>query len=322
MNQAIRRHRSFWRDAVAWTGSITPYVMPHIIMTGLVASAICGVAFGIEKLLGHEIGLEVAPHEIAAAALGLLLVLRTNAGYDRWWEARKVWGGIVNQTRNIVISGLSYGPNDEKWREELVKWTAIFPHTCRWKLRGEAADETQCSVMTPADARELNRAEHMPNLVAYKIANLLKSARNSDHFDGFAFMQIDRERALLIDYIGKCERILATPLARVYSIKVRRFLALFLMTLPFPLLHKVEEVWLIPLLTMAVAYPLVSLDQIGIELQNPFAKENLSHLPIGQICCNIEGNLLALLIDDPKTHVPVNLEQMEMTKSVAVAFRS
>ena len=318
MNQATRRHRSFWRDAVAWSGSITPYVMPHILMTGLGATIICLVAFGIEKLLGHEIGLEVAPHEIAAAALGLLLVLRTNAGYDRWWEARKVWGGIVNQCRNVVISGLSYGPKDEQWRQEVVKWTAIFPHTCRWKLRELLADETQCSVMTPADAHELNQAEHMPNLVAYKLANLLKAARDQGELDGFAFMQIDRERALLIDYIGKCERILATPLARVYSIKVRRFLALFLMTLPFPLLHKVEEVWLIPLLTMAVAYPLVSLDQIGIELQNPFAKENLSHLPIGRICGNIEGNLLALLKCEPEPNPISDLDQPEVSERSAL----
>lgn len=292
--QASRRHRSFWRDAVAWSGSISPYVMPHVIMTGLIASLICAFAFAIERHLGHQIGLEVAPHEIAAAALGLLLVLRTNAGYDRWWEARKVWGGIVNQSRNLVISGLTYGPKDAAWRAEFVKWAAVFPHTCRWKLRGEPADETQSSVLEPQDAETLNAVEHMPNHVAMKLASLLQAARDNEQLDGFGFMQIDRERAMLIDHIGKCERILATPLARVYAIKVRRFLALFLLTLPFPLLHRVEEVWLIPLLTMAVAYPLVALDQIGIELQNPFAKENLSHLPLGHLSEMIEGNLIAL----------------------------
>ena len=92
-------------------------------------------------------------------------------------------------------------------------------------------------------------------------------------------MQVDRERAALIDHIGACERILKTPLPLVYAIKIRRFIALFLLTLPFALLHRINGDWLVPFITMMVAYPLMSLDQIGIELQNPFSKANLSHLP-------------------------------------------
>jgi predicted membrane chloride channel (bestrophin family) len=81
----------------------------------------------------------------------------------------------------------------------------------------------------------------------------------------------------------------------VYAIKIRRFIALFLLTLPLALIHRMDSDWLVPLITMMVAYPLMSLDQIGIELQNPFAKANLSHLPIGDISNTIERNLLGLL---------------------------
>jgi len=100
---------------------------------------------------------------------------------------------------------------------------------------------------------------------------------------------------LLIDHIGACERILKTPLPQAYAIKIRRFIALFLLTLPFALLHRISGEWMVPLITMMVAYPLMSLDQIGIELQNPFAKANLSHLPLGDISANIEKNLVGLL---------------------------
>ena len=99
----------------------------------------------------------------------------------------------------------------------------------------------------------------------------------------FAFIQVDRERALLIDHIGACERILKTPLPRIYSIKIRRFVLLFLLTLPLALLHRFDAGWFIPLITMLVAYPLLSLDQIGIELENPFSTSNLSHLPLDDI---------------------------------------
>ncbi len=116
--------RYFWREAFAWQGSVTPLVIPYVLAFGLIATAICVLEWLEERLYHVKIGLEIAPFEIAGAALGLLLILRTNAGYDRWWEARKLWGGIVNQSRNLVISALSYGPADPGWRERFVKWAA------------------------------------------------------------------------------------------------------------------------------------------------------------------------------------------------------
>jgi len=80
----------------------------------------------------------------------------------------------------------------------------------------------------------------------------------------------------------------------VYAIKVRQFIALFLLTLPLSLLHRLESDWLIPLITMVVAYPLVALDQISVELQNPFSNLNLSHLPLDDLSATIERNVTAL----------------------------
>jgi putative membrane protein len=124
---------------------------------------------------------------------------------------------------------------------------------------------------------------------------LLGEARDKSQLDSFAFLQLDKERATLIDHIGACERILKTPLATVYSIKIRRFIALFLLTLPFALLLRTNSDWLVPIITVLVAYPLISLDQIGIELQSPFDRSNLSHLPLDDISKTIEVNLLGLL---------------------------
>jgi len=291
----LRDRRAFWREACGWQGSITPLVIPDIISFGLIATVICVVAWVGERLYDLEIGLEVAPFEIAGAALGLMLILRTNAGYDRWWEARKLWGGIVNQSRNVVISALSYGPDDPDWRERFVKWAAVFPHVARCSLRGEQPSPEVSELIGQVGSARIAASAHMPSFVALKLADLLREACDNYSMDRFAFMQVDRERAALIDHIGACERILKTPLPKVYSIKVRRFIALFLLTLPFALLHRINSEWLIPIITMMVAYPLLSLDQIGIELQNPFCSANLSHLPIGSISATIEENLIGLL---------------------------
>jgi ion channel-forming bestrophin family protein len=287
--------QGFWQQAYTLKGSITLQVLPTVLIFGVIAGGICGVAWLAERHYQVNIGLEVAPYEIAGAALSLLLILRTNAGYDRWWEGRRLWGGIVNQSRNLVIDALSYGPADPEWRGKVVRWAAAFPHIARCSLRGEPPSSEVAALVGQGNADQIAATQHMPSFVALKLAEVLREGCDRFSMDRFAFLQMDRERAALIDHIGGCERILKTPLPLVYAIQIRRFISIFLLTLPFALLHRIEADWLVPLVSMLVAYPLISLDQIGIELQNPFSKANVSHLPLGDISANIEANLLGLL---------------------------
>lgn len=293
--------RNFWRDAFTFQGSITPHVMPYVLAVGAIAAGICELAWLSRKWFGITIDLEVAPFELVGTALGLLLILRTNAGYDRWWEARKLWGSIVNQSRNVAIDALAYGPNDHRWQVAFVTWVAVFPHAVRCHLRGEPPSSEIVRLLGPEGARRLGTAQHMPNHIMLALAELLREACERFDTDRFVFLQIDRERALLIDHMGGCERILKTPLPMVYAIKIRRFIALFLLTLPLALLHRVTHVWLVPVITMMVAYPLFSLDQTGIELQNPFSKSNVGHLPLTDISNTIEQNVLGLLKEKQAT---------------------
>lgn len=304
----------FWRDAFALQGSVTPLVLPYVLTFGLFAAGICLFSWICERALDWRFGLEVAPHEIAGAALGLILILRTNAGYDRWWEARKLWGGIVNQSRNLAIGAVSYGPSDQAWRDQFVRWAAVFPHAARCSLRGERESPEIADLVGRENAEQIASADHMPSYVAWKLAVLLRAACDHHQFNGFAFMQVDKERALLIDHIGACERILKTPLPLVYSIKIRRFITLFLFSLPLALLHRMSNDWLVPFITMLVAYPLISLDQIGVELQNPFAKQNLSHLPLGDISATIERNLAGILKVGASASAQLRHEEPVMSK--------
>jgi ion channel-forming bestrophin family protein len=270
-------------------------VMPNVLIFGLAAGGICGASWLVETLFQVRIALAIAPFEFAGAALGLLLILRTNAGYERWWEARKLWGGIVNQSRNLVIGAVAYGPNNLGWQEKFVRWTAVFPHVARLNLRGELPSSEVANLVGPDDARRVATTEHMPSFVAAMLANLLYEAREKLGMDGFSFIQVDRERALLIDHIGACERIAKTPLPRAYSINIRRFIVIFILMLPFSLLHLLDSDWLIPFIIMLVGYPLLSLDQIGVELENPFSTSNLSHLPLDDISADIERDVLSVL---------------------------
>jgi ion channel-forming bestrophin family protein len=286
--------RSYWSEAFSLHGSVTPHVLPLVVTFGILAMGIVSLSWLTESIIGHRLALKEAPYETVGAVLGLLLVFRTNAGYDRWWEGRKLWGGIVNQTRNLVITGLGFGPGDSHWRQRFVAWAAVFPHVAKNSLRGDPVPAEVARLVGPQGMRDLERSQHMPNYASMRIALLLREAKERHDLDGFAFLRIEEQRAQLIDHIGACERILKTPVPKVYAIKVRQFITLFLLTLPFALLHRLESDWLIPFITMLVAYPVVALDQISVELQNPFNNLNLSPLPLDDISLAIEQNVLSL----------------------------
>ena len=246
-----------------------------------------------------DLGLSIAPYEYTGAILGSLLVLRTNAGIDRWYEARKLWGGIVNESRNLAMIVAANGPDDQAWRREILGWVASFGHVTRRSLRGQKAYSDIDELVGEANATRVKAAEHRPSAVAFKIAGLLREARDRDQLDPTAYLRAEEQRCLLIDHLGGCERILKTPLAGAYVVLIRRFLVLFLLTLPFALLRRVE--WLTPLITFLVAYPILALDHIADDLQRPFSPQSINHLPLNDITTTIETNVMALMagpIDD------------------------
>jgi putative membrane protein len=293
MSSQVRE--GFWKEALSIQNSATPLVAQQVAIFGIIAATICAFSLKMEALCKVRLALVITPHEIAGAALGLLLVFRTNASYDRWWEARKLWGGLVDRCRNLSINAMAYGPNDLGWRKDVVNLVAAYPQVVRHTLRHEQPAENLKSLLGEERLAKLMTSDHMPSFIALMLGDLLQTARDRFGMDGFAFLQIDRERVLLIDNFGGCERILNTPTPKVYSIVVRRLIFVFLITLPFALLHQLGSEWLVPAITMLVAYPLLSLDQIGVELENPFRATNLSALPIIDMSTLIDRNVHAIL---------------------------
>jgi len=277
----------FWSEVFTLRNSVTPNIRNRVIVFGVFAT----IVWVIGAYTTWIPTTDVAPYEIIGVVLALLLVLRTNSGYDRWYEGRKLWGGIVNQSRNLAQIAIAYGPRDVRWRSEFVRWTAAFSHASRHSLRAEKDLDDMRSLLTDEQLDELSAAQHMPMHVANRLALILRQAVDRDQFDRFAFIEAEKQRALLIDHVGACERIIKTPLAKAFSVKIRRFLVIYLIALPFGIFDKAGI--MTPIIVMLAAYPLLSLDQIGVELQNPFCSRRLSHLPLGDICKTIQDNLLA-----------------------------
>jgi putative membrane protein len=230
-------------------------------------------------------------HRGIGLVLGLLLVFRTAAGYERWWEARKLWGAILNQSRNIVVGARAYGPVAEEWQDGVMRWVAAFAHAVRGTLQDKRGLPEIAALLGGEEARRIASAEHMPSYVVGRIAGLLRQAREAHELDLPAFLQVERERAALLDHAGGCERILSTPIPSVYSITIRRFVVVYLCALPFALAAAVGL--MSPAYAIFIAYPILTLEQIGAELQNPFVTRSLSHINLERLCAKVETSVLA-----------------------------
>jgi putative membrane protein len=252
-------------------------------------------------------GTHTTVHTLVGLALGLLLVLRTNASYDRFWEGRRLWGGIVNETRNLGRLAAVHLADDPPRCERVIGWTIAFPyaamhalrHGNKRRLRKPLAADSEAELAAilgpkachlPADAcRRALAASHVPTTVGIEITRALRDARDSGLIGDYVMTALDQNTQQLIDYIGGCERIHKTPIPFAYMVHVRRALILYCLSLPLAIAG--EFGWLTVLITFLVCYVFIGIEEIGVEIEDPFGDDE-NDLPLEAICQSIERDLL------------------------------
>jgi len=276
---------SFLKSALAIEGSVTPKVMRKV---GFIIIYTCLVSYFC--YLFPSAILPIGPFEYGGLIMGLILVFRVNAGYDRWWEARKLWGNIVNQSRNLAIIAVQYTDKDaQAWVSKITGLIGTLAYLMKDNLREHKDMEYLHHWIDKDNFVKITQANNRPVMLASIIAHELKIARTQHGLDNFIFLQAQEQLAHLVDAQGACERILKTPMPFVMAVKSRRFILFFLLMLPYALAN--VSLYISPVIAGFVSYALFSLDQIGVELQNPFSQKNLSHLPLDGICKTIEENI-------------------------------
>lgn len=231
-------------------------------------------------------------HVLVGVALGLLLVFRTNASYDRFWEARKLWGSIINETRNLGRAGSVYLCEAPDLVERLFRWTMAFPHAVMDRLRnGGVGLGPAREWFAPGELDPVLKADHLALAVACRMSEQLAEARQRGVISDFVQMNLDQNVQLLVDYMGACERIHRTPLPFAYMIHLRRALLLYCFTLPFALVEVFG--WLTVPATLLIAYTLYGIEEIGVEIEDPFGTDD-NDLPLERFCELIERNLQSM----------------------------
>ena len=278
-------YENFLTSALALKGSVTPKVMKKVSVVIIYTSLVSYLCYLFPSAI-----LPVGPFEYGGLIMGLILVFRVNAGYDRWWEARKLWGNVVNLSRNLAIILINYtNQGDRVWILKITNMISALPYLMKDNLREHNNIQYLSNLIDMDNINPLNESKHRPVMLVSMIAHELQIARNNYGLDAFAFLQAQEKIEHILDAQGACERILKTPMPFVMAVKSRRFILFFLLMLPFALAN--ASLFISPLIAGIVSYALFSLDQIGFELQNPFSEKNLSHLPLDTICETIKNNV-------------------------------
>ena len=240
----------------------------------------------------YRVSIPLTGHTLIGAVLGLLLVFRTNASYDRFWEGRKLWGAIVNDSRNLGRLATTLLTNDPELLRRFLRWTIVFPWSVRDRLQGARDIICDTDGLPPADVKLTEQADHVPLAVARRMTEQVEVARQRGLVSDIQQSLFDGVISRLVDSLGACERIHNTPLPFAYMVHLRRALIIFLSTLPLAIVR--DFGWVTIPATLLISYVMLGVEEIGVEIEDPFGTDE-NNLPLKSLCENIEINLRDLL---------------------------
>lgn len=239
----------------------------------------------------QPVGMPSLLHTLMGVAMGMLLVFRTSSSYDRFWEGRKLWGGIVNETRNLVRGAAVHLKDDPALLARLTRWTAAYAWAAMHSLRGTDGLGPQAHELGAAEAKDAIDAQHTALAVAGVMTGCLREARDKGLVSDFVMVSLDQNVQQLVDYLGGCERIRKTPMPFAYAVHLRRALVLYCFTLPFAMVETFG--WTTVVDVLVLAYTFFGIEEIGVEIEGPFGHDD-NDLPLEDICETIHKNLYAI----------------------------
>ena len=250
-----------------------------------------GIAYIEIKYIGNTEKLSelMQVYSLIGFVLSLLLVFRTNTAYDRWWEGRKKWGELVNNSRNLAIK-ISALTDDPEIRTYFKRMISNYVFAMKEHLReGVKIEELD---LTEEEKRELSQIDHKPNYIAQKMYAKLHAMKQSGKLTEDNYIVIDVNLKTFSDIIGACERIKNTPIPYSYSMFLKKFIFIYVTTLPLAFVNTFG--YYSSLVSIFVFYVLVSMEILAEEIEDPFGKDD-NDLPTDDLCRKIKSNVSEVL---------------------------
>ncbi|MDC3957443.1 bestrophin family protein [Polyangium jinanense] len=242
--------------------------------------------------------LTTIPFTLIGLALSIFLGFRNNTSYDRFWEGRKLWGGLVNTTRTItrqiltLVNEPADRPTDSEavaaFRQEMVYRIIGYTHALRLHLRDQDRLEELAPFLAATEIDGLRPELNRPTAILQSAAFRLRDAWKRGWIHPYHLSVLEQSLTTLTDLQGGCERIKSTPIPLSYTSLIHQLVAIYCFALPFGIAKTVGV--FTPVVVGIVAYAFYGLDAIGDEIENPFGTD-ANDLPLSGLSRMIEVNL-------------------------------
>lgn len=295
----VRPHLHWFRMLLAWRGSVLPQLLPRLFLIFFVSL----VAIAVHAhLLPISVNLSTTPFSLVGIALAVFLGFRNNASYDRYWEARKLWGQLLNTARSLTRQALTLpradGPHDTSGAaadadvREFVQVLGALPHALRHQLRHTDAREDLAARLPAPLLERVMAARYRPIAIVQWLGEWVQRRTQAGALDAYAALAFDRNLNELSNSIGGCERIAGTPLPFAYSVMIHRTVYFFCAALPFGLVESIGS--FTPVFAVFVAYTFMAHEAIASQLEDPFGTED-NDLALNALSNTIEDAVLDIL---------------------------
>jgi len=287
-------------------GSIIPKIYPQVLLVTILSTVITIIQHWVPDSFPYY---GIATFTLLGIALSLFLGFRNNASYQRWWEARGLWGQLVYECRSLTRQVLSFideedeaGQNAQK---NMIYLTIAFTHAVRHRLRNTEPWQDIERFVEPIHHASMRQAKNLPDylmrLMGKQLGDIRRQGLVSDHI----IQNMDARLTSMTIVLAACERIHNTPLPFAYMLLVHRTTYLYCIMLPFGLVASLG--WATPLISAVIAYAFFGLDALSEELEEPFGLA-ANQLPLTALSRTIEINLLEALgeTDLPPDIAPIN----------------
>ena len=312
----VQEKRYSWlRLLFKYRGTALPRMRGRFAFTTILAIAVTAIDLNFGYF---HADLTTIPFSLMGLALGIFLGFRNNTSYDRFWEARKLWGALVNTTRSITrqiltlvnepdasVAGNAGSPNEEflAYRREMVHRVVAYVHALKHHLRDQDRVEDLRPMLQDDEIQSLRTESNRPIAILQRIGDRFRDAYRKGWIHPQHFPVLEQSLVALTDIQGGCERIKNTPIPLSYTSLIHQIVAIYCIALPFGLVKSVGAYT--PVVVCIVAYAFYGLDEIGDEIENPFGTDP-NDLPLSALSTMIEVNLRQRLGETnlPPLHKP------------------
>ncbi|WP_091491893.1 bestrophin family protein [Flavobacterium phragmitis] len=286
----IKKKTNWFKMLFEWNGSVLPQLLPRLLLLLLFSLV---VVYFKAFLLEHNLHINPAAFTLFGITLAIFLGFRNNVSYDRFWEGRKLWGALLNDTRSLTRQSISL-INDKEYetkRDEFINLLIAFVYSLKHQLRHTNAEQDLKRLLENEFAESLKEVRYKPIIILRELGNWIKKAKADGKIDSVTQLAFEENLNKLSDIVGGCERIASTPIPYTYSVLLHRTVYIYCFMLPFGFVETLG--WITPFIIVFIAYTFVALEAIADELEDPFGIQP-NDLALDAMSEMIENTLLEL----------------------------